>query len=254
MRRRAAKARLEREEARQRRWRALATPTAKPSTTAAANCEQLVIAEYADGWRHCCQWAVGSAPPTAAQVRGASPYWFNVRSGESRWTPPPSLSRLQKTRPRLRSAAVQQSPMLTSSPGLRPGSARPGSAQTAVSGARKPARMLGRPRSSNASATRIYNKQPLVRRRSSVRPQSARGMLQSGGGRADGHARLPVPQPPRTRPASAAVAQRSRGRGLGEERSQGAKDAEGSADDAVAYMQQWQHQKYVSGPRRADGL
>ena len=92
MRRRAAKARLEREEARQRRWRALATPTAKPSRTAAANCEQLVIAEYADGWRHCCQWAVGSAPPTAAQVRGASPYWFNVRSGESRWTPPPSLS------------------------------------------------------------------------------------------------------------------------------------------------------------------
>ena len=52
MRRRAAKARHEREEARQRRWRALATPTAKPSTTAAANCEQLVIAEYADGWRH----------------------------------------------------------------------------------------------------------------------------------------------------------------------------------------------------------
>ncbi len=199
---------------------------------------EVVMAEFSDGWVQCCQW-----PPTGATVHNPSPtladmeqqgrpYYFNVRSGESRWLPPPSLTLLSNTRPKARH--------------VRAAGAIPGI-----------------PRVSGPAAGHIYTRtlqrpkvwHPLDDLKSARQEESARGQQR----------RLPTaPASPRTGYTSSTTS-RQAGNGpskynakqrrvmrLSQMPAQMAQ-SDGAAfskdDGPVAYMMQWQHQKYLSGPK-----
>lgn len=271
---RAARARQKRLEARQVRWRVLATPfparaeTKEERRMAALDADmalrnlhtkldgneqqhdkavvveveagmsaqrEIVMAEFSDGWIQCCQW-----PPAGATVHNPSPtliemeqkgrpYYFNVRTGESRWLPPPSLSVLSKTR--------------ASTIHVRTAGAIPRT-----------------PRVSGPAAGRIYS-QTLRRRKawhssdelnSARQPNSARGQQR----------RVPAaaPSPPM---GSARAGSNQGGRGVSKYNSKQRRvvtlcpvpvqsdqpPAFVDNVDPVAYMMQWQHRKYLSGPK-----
>lgn len=273
---RAARARQKRLEARQVRWRVLATPFSARAQTKeemrmaaldaaemalrnlprkldgsdqqrdeaavveVAGCmsaqREIVMAEFSDGWIQCCQWppagaTVHSPSPTLVEMeQQGRPYYFNVRTGESRWLAPPSLSVLSKTKARARP--------------VRTAGAIPRT-----------------PRVSGPAAGGIY-RQTLRRRKawhssdelkSAQQPESARGQQRRSPAAA-------APSPPM---GCASSSSRQGGRAASKYNSkqrrvvkqcpvpvQSDRPAAFVEDvDPVAYMVQWQHQKYLSGPK-----
>jgi hypothetical protein len=341
--RREAKARRQREQERQVRWRALAAPTrhhvrtneqkrrsedaareiaemelsnlhAKLDGTdprheeaaAAASAEvsleqqrtEVVIAEFSDGWQYCCQWPPAGAtvhnpcPTLADMQQQGRPYYFNVRSGESRWLPPPSLSELGKTRPRLtgdvRSRPRRQvmqtetgddesrsEPATVNEPGSKAMASAVQTGQPRMFRANT-RRSLHSPKLSGSSARNIYSNPPFQSKSRDWRSQwslpspptsssteEIRRVLRSGGGRADAHQQL-LPTASAAPPATARPAStggtggaRTRRRVVSPTEQQQlivaaqheASALYDSATDPVAYMMQWQHQKYASGPK-----
>ena len=296
-RRREAKARVKREEERQTRWRVLATKPQVPKLTkeelgrieAEARMiadmqlsslhkrldgdgdapapppdqlaqEQVVIAEYVDGWHHCCQWppagatVCNPAPTLTEMEQQGQPYYFNARSGESRWLPPPQLTRLSKTKPKGQFAKLH-TPVVK-----QVGRAKTTAATAESKGAAKlpaagaPVRKGGRPnvaKSSGGAASSIYALQPQLWLNGAARgrPQSAREPtateIRAGGGRADGHQRLRMaPRRPATA-SSGGPARAWKNRRVVEVAAPVAAEED---MDPVAYMEQWQHQKASSGP------
>ncbi len=198
---------------------------------------EVVIAEFSDGWVKCCRWppaggtVLNLSPTLADMEQQGRPYYFNVRSGESRWLPPPSLALLSNTRAKKR---------LVRSAGATPPI----------------------PWVSGPAAGQIYTR--TLQRPKAWYPSGEMKSAQHVGSARGQELRLPTaPSSPRAgssstsgRPASSGptkynAKQRRMMRQVQMSAQSDQPDGLAFSEDAdpVAYMMHWQHQKYLSGPK-----
>lgn len=209
-------------------------------------CEEVVMAKFSDGWIQCCQWppagaTVHNPSPTLAEMeQQGRPYYFNVRSGESRWLPPPSLAGLSKTSAKVRpirvAGAIPRTPRASGSV------ARHIYAQVP----KRPKQWHPSGNTPRADSVHVQHRATTVDTgRISGQPHhlpiawASQGRNDSRGGpNYNSKQRRVVPQ----RQLLATMKQMSH-----------PDDAECREDiDPVTYMMQWQHQKYLSGPKTRD--